>query len=59
MRNGSFFTFLYVRVAYTRLVYNWYKNILRIIAVLIVFLAVNGKKRNMMKKISKQDIDAT
>ena len=35
--------------------YTWYKNIFRMIAVLIVFLAVNGGKRNLMKTISKQD----
>ena len=40
------FTFLYVAVTYARLVYTWYKNIFRMIAVLIVFIAVNKKKES-------------
>ena len=44
---------------YARLVYTWYKIILRMISVLIIFLAVNGEKRNLMKKISKQDSNKT
>ena len=39
------FTFLYVRGKYARLVYTWYKNIFCMIAVLIVFLAVNEEKK--------------
>ena len=39
---------------YKRLVYTWYKYIFRIIAVLIVFFAVN-EKRNLMKTISKRE----
>ena len=42
VRTRSFFTLLYVRGTYARLLYNWYRNIFRVIAVLIVFLAVNG-----------------
>ena len=44
MRTCSFFTLLYVGGKYARLVYTWYKNIFFMIAVLIVFLAVNEKK---------------
>ena len=44
MRTRSFLTLLYVGGIYTRLVYTWYKNIFCVIAVLIVFLASNGKK---------------
>ena len=44
MRNSSFLTFLYIGGTYARLVYTWYKNIFHVIAVLIVFLAVNENK---------------
>ena len=44
MRTRSFFTLLYVGGTYARLVYTWYKNIFRMIAVLIVFHAANKKK---------------
>ena len=53
MRTHSFFTLLYVGGTYARLVYTWYKHIFRVIAVLIVFLDVNGKKRNLIKIIPK------
>ena len=56
MRTCSFFTPLYVGNKYVRLVYTWYKNIFRMIAVLIEFFAVN-KNNNLMKKISKIDSD--
>ena len=59
MRTFSFLTLLYVRGTYARLVYNWYKNIFCTIAVLIVFFAVNGKNRNLMKTISKRESDET
>ena len=55
VKNHSFFTLLYVGGTYARLVHTWQKNIFRMIALLIVFLAVNGEKMNLMKKISKQD----
>ena len=42
--NSYFFTIVYVGGLYARLVYTWYKNIFRMIAVLVVFLAVNKKK---------------
>ena len=42
---------------YARLVYTWYKNISHMTAVLIVFLAVNENKRNLMKTMSKRDSD--
>ena len=58
MRTGSFFTPLYVGDTYTRLVYTLYKTIFRMIAVLIVFLAVN-EKRNTIKIISNRDSDET
>ena len=38
-----------------RLVHTWYRNIFHMIAVLIVFLAVNQKKRNPNKTISTRD----
>ena len=44
MRTHRFFTLLYVGGTYARLVYTWYKNILHIIVVLIVFLVENEKK---------------
>ena len=44
MRTRGFFTLLYVGGKYARLVYTWYKNIFRMISVLIVFLAANEKK---------------
>ena len=44
MRTCSFLTLLHVGGTYARLVYNWYKNIFRMIAVLIVFHAANGGK---------------
>ena len=58
MRTCSFLTLLYVRGTYTRLVYTWYNNIFRMIAVLIVFLAVNEKKEsneNYIKTRQRQD----
>ena len=39
--------------------YNWYKNIFHMIAVLIFFLAASGGERNLIKKISKQNINKT
>ena len=43
--------------------YTWYKNIFRVIAVLIVFLAVNEKKKesdkNNIKTRQRQDRDKT
>ena len=35
---------MYARGTYARLVYTWYKKYFRMIAVLIVFLAVNREK---------------
>ena len=49
MRTCSFLTLLCIGGTYARLLYIWYKHIFDMIAVLIVFLAVN-KKRNLMKK---------
>ena len=49
----SFFTLPYVGGTYARLVYILYKNIFRMIAVLIVFHAAN--KKNRMKTILNQD----
>ena len=59
MRSYSFFTSLYVEVTYAMLVCTWYKNIFHTIAVLIVSLSANGKKKNLMKTISKRDSDET
>ena len=59
MRTHSFFTFLYIGGTYSRLVYTWYKNIFRMISVLIAFLAENEKKVNMIKTISKLDSNET
>ena len=59
MRTSSFFTILYVGGTYAKLVYTWYKNMFHVIAVLIAFLAANGKEMNIMKKISKRDSDET
>ena len=59
MINRSSFTFLYVGGTYARLLYTWYKNIFRLISVPIVFLAVRGGERNLMKTISKRDSDKT
>ena len=43
--------------------YTWYKNIFHMIAVLIVFLAVNREKKesdeNYIKTRQQQDIDET
>ena len=44
MRTRSFFTLLYLGGTYARLVYTWYRNIFRMIAVLIVCIAANRKK---------------
>ena len=44
------FTLLYVGGTYAKLVYTWYKNIFRMIEVLILFYAANGAKMNLMKK---------
>ena len=38
------FTLMYIEGTYERLVYNWYNNIFRMLAVMIVFLVVNQKK---------------
>ena len=57
-RTRSFFTLLYVEGIYARLVYTWYKNIFHMIALLIVFLAVNGKKESD-EKIAKLDRNET
>ena len=38
------FTLMYIGGTYERLVYNWYNNIFRMLAVMIVFLVVNQKK---------------
>ena len=57
MRTRSFFTLLYTGGTYARLVYIWYKHIFRMIAVMIVFHAANGDKRNLTKTISKRDSD--
>ena len=46
---------MYVGGTYARLVYIWYKNIFRMITVLIVFHAVNRGERNLMETIPKQD----
>ena len=46
---------LYVRGKYARLMYTRYKNISRMIAVLIVFFAVN-EKRNLMKKNQNETV---
>ena len=58
-----FFTLLYVGDTYARLVYTWYKNIFCMIAVLIVFFAVNrGKKEsdeNNIKTRQQRDRDET
>ena len=62
MRTRSFLTLLYVRVTYARLVYTWYKNIFRMIAVLILFLAVKKKKEpdeNNIKTRQRRDRDET
>ena len=56
MGTRSFFTLLYVEGTCARLVYNWYKNIFHMIAVLIVFIAANEKKESD-EKISKRDSD--
>ena len=53
MRTCSFFTLLYVGRTYERLVYTWYRNIFRMIAELIVFLAANVKKGIWWKKYQK------
>ena len=50
------------RGTYARLVYTWYKNIFRMIAVMIVFLAVNEKKEydeNSIKTRQRRDRDET
>ena len=61
-RTRSFLTLLYVGGTYVRLVYTWYKNIFRMIAVLIVFVAANEKKEcdeNNIKTRQQQDRDKT
>ena len=56
-------TLLYVGGKYARLFYTWSKNIFHMIAVLIVFLAVNGGKKESGEKNIKirqqRDIDET
>ena len=63
MRNRGFFTLLYVGGTYARLVYTWCKNIFHMIAVLIVFLDVNGEKKesdkNNTKMRQRRDRDKT
>ena len=54
MRTRGFFTLLYVEGTYERLVYTWYKNIFRMIAVLIFSLAVNRKKGIWWKKYQNE-----
>ena len=56
MRTHSFFTLLYVGGTYARLVYTWYKSIFRMIVVLIVFLALNGEKRNLIKQYQNETV---
>ena len=55
MRTRSFFTLLYVGGTHARLVSTSYKHIFHMIAVLIVFLEMNGGERIMTKTISTQD----
>ena len=50
MRTRSFFTLLYVGGAYAKLVYTWCKNILHVIAVLIVFCVVNQRIKESDEK---------
>ena len=60
MRTCSFLTLLYVGSKSARLVYTCYKNISHMIAVPIVFLAVNKKKEsdeNNIKMRQQWDID--
>ena len=45
MITRSFLTLLYVGGTYARLVYIWYKNIFRMVAVLIFFHAANEEKK--------------
>ena len=57
-----FLTLLYVGDTYARLVYTWYKNIFRTIAVFIVFFAVNGgdeSDENNTKTRQQRDRDYT
>ena len=61
-RTRGFFTLLYVGITYASLVYTWYKDISRTIAVLIVLLSVNKKKeyyKNNIKTRQRQDRDET
>ena len=54
------FTLLDLGGTYTRLMYNWYKNVFGMIAVLIVFFAMNEKKEsdeNNIKTRQQRDID--
>ena len=51
VRTSSSFTLLYIRGAYARLVYTWYKNIVRMIAVLIVFIELKERKEYDGKNI--------
>ena len=44
MRTRSFFTLMYIQGTYVKLVYTWYRNVFRVIAVLVLFIAVNQKK---------------
>ena len=56
--NSYFFTLLYVGGTYARLVYTWYKNIFRMIAVLKILLAANKKKESDENNIKmRQQID--
>ena len=44
MRTCRFLTLMYIGGTYALVVYIWYKNVFRMIAVLIVFCAANKKK---------------
>ena len=63
MRTHSFFTLLYVWETYARLVYTWYRNIFRMIAVLIVSFELNKKRReydkNNIKTRQQRERDET
>ena len=56
MRTRSFLTLLYEGGTYARLVYTWYKNIVHVIAVLIVSFAANKTRRNLMKNHQQETV---
>ena len=56
MRTRIMFNLLYLGGKYARLVYTWYKNIFHMIAVLIVFLAVNEKKESDENNIKTRQL---